>query len=123
MRLDEDIWEKISTLIPKPKKGPVGQGRPPQPRKAVLEGILWVLKSGARWKDLPKDYPPYQSCHRIFQDWQTAGVYEQILSTLTADLERQGKLKSDLAFIDGSFVESKKGGQKSDMDTRGMARH
>ncbi|RRD66711.1 transposase, partial [Desulfovibrio sp. OH1186_COT-070] len=49
-------------------KGPRGQGRPVlnEPR-AILNGILWILRTGAPWKDLPERYPPYQTCHRWFQ--------------------------------------------------------
>jgi hypothetical protein len=121
MRLTQESWKKISEFIPAAKKGPQGQGRPPRPKKDVLEGMLWVLKSGARWKDLPKEYPPYQTCHRIFQEWQNTGVFEQILCSLSSELEDRGELKGEKVFVDGSFVESKKGGLMLDMAIRDTA--
>ncbi|MGE5444032.1 MAG: transposase, partial [Ignavibacteriales bacterium] len=44
-----------------------GRGRPWRDNREVLNGILWILRSGARWKDLPERFPPYQTCHRRFQ--------------------------------------------------------
>jgi transposase len=45
-------------------------------------GILWVLRTGAPWKDLPERYPPYQTCHRRFQQWRKNGTIERVLYTL-----------------------------------------
>jgi transposase len=48
----------------------------------VLKGVIWVLRSGAPWADLPKRFPPYQTCHRRFQQWQREGVLDKILRVL-----------------------------------------
>jgi transposase len=79
MRLREEEWEFIQPLLPRPKVRKDGKGRPRRGNREVLEGILWVLKTGARWCDLPLGYPPYQTCHRRFQDWQNNGVIDKIL--------------------------------------------
>lgn len=78
-----------------------------------MEGILWILRSGARWKDLPRDFPPYQTCHRWFQIWQRQGVMRKILRTLAEDLRDRGQLDLTETFIDGSFASAKKGVKKS----------
>jgi transposase len=52
MKLNESQWAELATLIPEPKKRADGRGRPWTPNREVLEGILWVLKTGARWKDV-----------------------------------------------------------------------
>ena len=62
-------------------------------RISVLNGILWVLRTGAPWHDLPKRYTPYQTCHRRFQRW----------------IEERGGLDLSECFIDGTFVGAKKG--------------
>src|SRR5580700_1363173 len=54
-------------------------GRPWQDTRAVLNGVCWVLRTGAPWHDLPRRYPPYQTCHRRFQQWQRSGLLEQLL--------------------------------------------
>jgi transposase len=57
---------------------------------------------------LPEKYPPYQTCHRRFQEWVKAGVWKKILRKLTVDLEKRGKMDIGECFIDGSFAAAKK---------------
>ena len=62
-RLADEQWEKIEPLLPTFKRS--GRGGPkPIPNRPVFEGILWVLRSGARWKDLPQEYPSASTCWR-----------------------------------------------------------
>jgi transposase len=60
-------WEILDSLIPQPTPRSDGRGRPWKDRRAVLNGILWILRSGAPWADVPDRYPSYQTCHRRFQ--------------------------------------------------------
>lgn len=69
MIMTDELWAKIEDFIPAPKRAADGGGRPAYPRRHVLEGILWVLMSGARWKDMPSNFPCYKTCHRLFQEW------------------------------------------------------
>ena len=75
----------------------------------VLNGILWILRTGAPWKDMPSRYPPYQTCHRWFQKWTQQGVFAQILRALAEDLYERGDIDIRETFIDGSFTPAKKG--------------
>ena len=111
MILTDELWEVVSQSIPSPKKAPNGAGRPAYPRRLVLEGILWVLQSGARWKDLPKNFPSYQTCHSLFQEWQRLGVFEDIFQYILASKKEPGaiRIKKPKGFIDGMFVPAKKG--------------
>ena len=87
------------------------------PRRAdreVLDGILWILRSGARWCDLPERFAPYQTCHRRFQHWVRDGWLKRVLETLAEDLRTRGGLDLSECFIDGTFVVAKKGAQKSE---------
>jgi hypothetical protein len=68
-----------------------------------LEGILWIVKTGARWKDLPKSYPPYQTCHRRFQQWVEEGVFDKVIEVLARDLQERGGINMSECFIDGTF--------------------
>ena len=79
----------------------------------MLNGILWVLRTGAPWADVPERYPSYQTCHRRFQQWVRSGVMKGILETLALDLKARGVLDVEEAFIDGSFAPAKKGALKS----------
>ena len=75
----------------------------------MLNGILWILRTGAPWHDLPDRYPPYQTCHRRFQQWQRDGTLTRLLHTLAEDLRARGKLDLSETFIDASFSSAKKG--------------
>jgi transposase len=92
MQLTDAQWEVIRSHIPEPRKRDDGKGRPWRDAREVLEGILWILTTGAPWKDLPSRYPPYQTCHRRFQQWVRSHVMEKILQSLAEDLKARGKL-------------------------------
>jgi len=89
------------------------RGRPWQNTRAVLNGVLWVLGSGAQWRELPDRYPPYQTCHRRFQWWVREGKLERILKVLAQNLHARGQLQLEEAFIDASFTGAKKGASRS----------
>jgi transposase len=82
----------LDTLIPEPTPRRDGRGRPWKDRRAVLNGILWVLRTGAPWADVPDRYPSYQTCHRRFQQWVRSGVMKGILEALALDLKARGAL-------------------------------
>src|SRR6478752_4619874 len=89
------------------------RGRPAQDARAVLNGVLWVLRTGAPWHDLPSRYPPYQTCHRRFQLWQRSGRLDRLLQRLAEDLRDRGKIDLSEAFVDATFASAKKGALKS----------
>jgi transposase len=112
MDLTDEQWAIIEPLIPEEErlKKP-RRGRPWRDPRDVLNGVLWILRTGAPWQDLPERYPPYQTCHRRFQKWVGDGVMERILQELAHDLKERGDLDLSECFIDGTFVVAKKGGQ------------
>lgn len=119
MHLTDDQWEVLEPLIPAPVMREDCRGRPWRTNRECLEGILWVLKSGARWRDLPKgEYAPYQTCHRRFQQWTKTDVIKRVLHTLA------GQVGLDLTetFIDGTFASAKKGAKKSGKPSGARAR-
>jgi len=77
--------------------------------RRVLDGVLWILRTGAPWHDLPPRYGPYQTCHRRFQQWRQAGVLDGILWALCEDLLARGELGLEETFIDATFAGAKKG--------------
>src|SRR5262249_49725944 len=111
--LNDAQWKMLDDLIPEPTLRRDGRGRPWKDRRAVLNGILWVLRTGAPWADVPERYPSYQTCHRRFQQWVRSGVMKGVLDALALDLKIRGALDIEEAFIDGSFAPAKKGAQKS----------
>ena len=81
--------------------------------RAVMNGVLWVLRTGAPWHDRPSRYPPYQTCHRRFQLWQRSGRLDRLLQRLAEDLRDRGKIDLSEAFVDATFASAKKGALKS----------
>lgn len=109
MELTDAQWALLEPLIPVPVRRADGKGRPALHPRPVLNGILWILQTGARWKDLPSHFPPYPTCHRWFQTWQKAGVFTAILQALAEDLLNRGGIDVRECFIDGTFASAKKG--------------
>ena len=109
MDLTEAQWQIVEPLLPKPKMRDDGRGRPWRDPRDVLNGILWILRTGAPWKDLPERYPPYQTCHRRFQAWVRSNTMENLLRALATDLRERGGLDLSECFIDGTFASAKKG--------------
>jgi transposase len=108
--LTDEQWELIGPLIPDPVRRADGRGRPWRDKREIMNGVLWILRSGARWQDLPERFPPYQTCHRRYQQWVRSGVLRKVLETLAQDLHERGALDLSECFIDGTFIVAKKGG-------------
>ena len=107
-------WAILDAIIPEPLRRADGRGRPWKDRRSVLNGILWVLRTGAPWADVPDRYPSYQTCHRRFQQWIRSGVMRGVLEALALELKVRGILDVKEAFIDGSFAPAKKGDPRSE---------
>src|SRR4051812_24792730 len=110
MDLSNSQWDQVKGSIPKHRHRRDGKGRPWCDDRAVLNGILWVLRTGAPWKDLPPRYPSRATCHRRFQKWARDGTFKKIWHALIHALDKSGKLDWSEGFIDGSFASAKKGG-------------
>jgi transposase len=110
MDLTNEQWTLIDSLLPADRVRADGRGRPWTDRREVFNGILWILRTGAPWKDLPERYGKYQTVHRRFQNWVRSGVLEQVLLALAKDLHDRGGLNLTECFVDGTFVPAKKGG-------------
>src|SRR3954447_25983764 len=111
MDLTDGQWEVLEPLIPDPPRREDGRGRPWRDPRDVLNAILWILRTGAPWKDLPERYPTYQTCHRRFQRWIEEGVLGTVLEALAEDLEQRGEINLSECYIeDATFVVAQKGG-------------
>ena len=112
--LTDKQWALIQPLLPvrKPKRED-RPGRPATDPRPLWNGILWILRTGAQWSELPGRYPPYQTCHRWFQGWVQDGTFHKVLRELARDLKERGGFKLDEGFVDASFSGAKKGGPAS----------
>ena len=111
--LTEAQWQKIAPLLPKPPQQRKG-GRPWIQNRHVLEGILWILRSGARWQDMPEKFPHPSTCWRRLRDWEERGVWLNIWRTFLSELNERQQLKWSESFLDGSFAPAKKGAAESE---------
>ena len=108
MDLTDAQWAILEPVF-RPKRRSDRRGRPWRDTRSVLNGVLWILGTGAQWRELPSKYPPYQTCHRRFQSWQRSGLLTRVLQKLAEDLRDRGKIDLSETFIDASFSSAKKG--------------
>ena len=113
MELTDAQWGRIEPLLPRFKRSAKGGRRPVDPRR-VFEGILWVLRSGARWKDLPALYPSPSTCWRRLRDWEEQDVWLRLWRAFLSELDEKGQLDWAETFADGSFAPAKKGAPVSE---------
>ena len=95
-RLTDEQWDLIKDLVPPRKK----TGRPPQDRREVFNAILWIMRSGAPWRDLPQEYGSYKTVWHIFDQWNQDGTLDAMLDRLRQTAELDGELWC----VDGTVV-------------------
>jgi transposase len=111
--LTDEQWALVAPLIPTPPARSNGRGRPWRDTREVLNGVLCVLRSNARWKDLPECFPSYQTCHRRFQQWMRDGTLRRILEMLEEDLRVRGQLDvSEYSINEMSLMVKEQGASK-----------
>lgn len=106
--LSDDQWAIIADLFPMPVMTSVG-GRPRVPPRHCLEGVLWILVSGARWRDLPERYPSPATCWRRLKEWTENNVFKTIWIRLLGKLDEFKNVNWEEAIADGTFAAAKKG--------------
>jgi transposase len=112
--LPDELWEVIEPLLPKWTPSPKG-GQPPVTDRAVLTGILFVLKTGIPWEDLPceMNWGCGMTCWRRLRAWQADGTWDKIPKVLLAKLRHADKIDWSRALIDSRFVRAAYGGEKT----------
>jgi transposase len=122
--VDDELWGLIEPLLPplKPRRQRY-PGRLPVSNRAALTGILFVLKTGIRWNDLPLEMGCGSgvSCWRRLRDWQEAGVWSRLHALLLAKLRAADRIDFSRVIIDSSSIRAVGAGQKRDR-TRRIAR-
>ena len=111
--VSEELWEVIEPLLPDEPAKPKG-GRPRIPDRAVLTGIVYVLKSGIPWRMLPKELGCGSgvTCWRRLRDWQRAGVWSRLHRVLLDELGKAGQIDWSRACLDSASVAAKKGARR-----------
>jgi transposase len=110
--INDALWERIEPLIPPFAASPKG-GRPRRDDRACFEAIVFVLRSGCRWRDVPKHLPSDSTCWRRHQEWTEAGVRERVWQMVGAELGEADLLDTEELFADATFAAAEKGGRRS----------
>lgn len=120
--LTDDEWDLIKDVFAEPAV----TGRPPRDRRVVVDGILWILRTGSAWRDLPDEFGPWQTVWRLFDQWNGDGTLDEILWRLQAAHIDVGKIDQELWCIDGSIVRAARcaagGGKKGILRNRPIMR-
>src|SRR4051812_33886931 len=96
-------WARIAPLFPHPTH-PGKPGRPGHDQRPIVNGILWILHTGAPWRDLPERYGPWQTVFDHFTAWRQYGTWNRVVTSLLDELDDQGLIDHDLWCIDGSVI-------------------
>jgi transposase len=99
--LTDEQWDRLAPLLP-PEKPQTG--RPNNDHRTVINGILWILRTGAPWRDLPERYGSWKTVYSRFRRWQAAGIWEQIVGALHEEAAHTGTLDGSVTMIDSSNV-------------------
>ena len=84
--LTEERWQRVRALLP-PQRPPTG--RPNRDHRSMLAGMLWVMRTGAAWRDLPERFGPWESVHGRYQRWRQDGIWQRILDALEQEAEAE----------------------------------
>jgi transposase len=111
--LPDELWARIEVLIPPAKEYPRG-GRPRVDDRAALTGILFVLKTGIQWEELPKEMGcgSGMTCWRRLRDWQADGVWTALHEVLLDELGREGAIDWERVSVDSASVRAKGGAKR-----------
>ena len=99
--LTDEQWAALAPHLP-PQRA--ATGRPAKDHRTVVEAVLWRLRTGAPWRDLPEHFGPWQSAYTRFRRWQRAGVWDRALAALQAAADERGDLDWTLHFLDGTVI-------------------
>src|SRR5438270_4796599 len=99
--LSDDHWSLVLPFIP---QSTARTGRPPSDPRLMLNGIFWILGTGAPWRDLPERYGPWQTVSDHFRNWRKGGVFASVVEALQVKLDNRGRIDWELWCVDGSSV-------------------
>jgi len=108
--VSDELWELVEPLLPKKERRFRYPGRKRLPEREALQGILFVLHIGIAWQHLPAElgFGCGVTCWRRLDEWQRAGVWEELHALLLARLRAAGELEWSRAIADSSHVQAKR---------------
>jgi transposase len=99
--LTDEAWELLRPLLPDEEEARVG--RPWASHRQVISGILWILRTGSPWRDLPAEWGNFNTVYARFRRWQLDGTWKKIMEALQLTLQDKGRLDHDLWCVDSTI--------------------
>ena len=84
--ITNEQWKRIENLLPQPH---IGKGRPAKDNRTMLNGMMWIARSGAQWRELPEKYGPWQTVYSKYRKWNDEGVLEKVFRALSEDSDME----------------------------------
>ena len=110
-QLTDEQWALVEPHLPRSK---ARTGRPPKDLRLMLDGVFWVLHTGAPWRDLPERFGPWQTVYDHFRNWRKSGVLGSIVEALQVKLDKDGYIDWDLWCVDGAHVRASRAAAGAD---------
>lgn len=110
-KLSDKSWERIKDLLPPERSGK--RGRPAKDNRQIVNAILWILRTGSPWRDLPEEYGSWNSVYSRFRRWTERGIWQKVFAQLSEDKDLENIM------IDGTYIRAHqhaagaKGGKKN----------
>ena len=102
--LTDDQWALIEPLLPRAH----GAGHPWREHRPLFEAILWVLHTGAPWRDLPTEFGPWETAFYRFNRWRQEGLWDRLIRRLQLRLDREGRIDWSQGSLDGTSIRAGK---------------
>ena len=99
--LTDEQWALVEPHIP---RSTARTGRPPSDPRLMLNGVFWILGTGAPWRDLPERFGPWQTVYDHFRKWRKSGVFAAVIDALQIKLDEKGLIDWELWCVDGAIV-------------------
>ena len=98
-------WERLAPLLPPQRaaKGSKG-GRPAEDHRRIINGLLWLDRTGAPWRDMPERYGPWSTLSSRFYRWRQQGIWQRILDTLQQAADAAGTVDWEVHYVDGTVI-------------------
>lgn len=112
--LSDEQWELIKPMVCFRRRRKSKAGRPPKDPRLMLDGIFWILGTGAPWRDLPERFGPWKTVYGYFSRWRKAGMFTKIINALQVKLDEQGLIDWELWCVDGASVRASRAAAGAD---------
>lgn len=111
--IPEPLWQMLKLLLPPEPPKPNG-GRPRNEDRAVLGGIIYRLRTGCQWRAIPREFGSGPTCHRRFQEWERAGVFQKMFVCMLHYYDHRRGIQWQWGALDSVIVKAPKGGISRD---------